>query len=132
MFRRSLPTFAAAVAAFALLAGSASAGAAGPDLAEARDSVAGAQQDLEDARAYLADLKAGDFAGIYSVADDGTMRCGEVGSNPACQPLTAEDKAQAIAEAEEMVTSATAQLQDADVALASLKDVQNAAMASAQ
>lgn len=132
MFRRSLPTFAAAVAAFALLAGSASAGAAGPDLSEAQDAVTGAQQDLEDARAYLADLKSGDFAGIYSVADDGSMRCGEVASNAACKPLTAEDKAQALAEAEEMVTSATAQLQDADIQLASLKAVHSAAMASAQ
>ena len=92
----------------------------------------GAQQDLEDARAYLADLKSGDFAGIYSVADDGSMRCGEVASNAACKPLTAEDKAQALAEAEEMVTSATAQLQDADIQLASLKAVHSAAMASAQ
>jgi hypothetical protein len=133
MFSRSLPTFAAAATAFALLAGSASAGGTqNAAVAEAEEAVTGARADLEDARTYLADLKSGDFAGIYSVADDGSMRCGEVESNPACAPLTAADKAAAIAEAEEMVTNATAELQDADVQLASLKEIQNASLASTE
>lgn len=132
MFRRSLPVLSAAVAAFALLAGSASASGTQPAFAEAQEAVSGAQADLEDAKAYLADLKSGDFAGIYGVGDDGSMRCGEVEANPACAPLTEADKAQAIAEAEDMVSSTTAELQDAEVQLASLKSAGNKAMASAE
>lgn len=133
MLSRCLPIFAAAAAAFALLAGSASAGGAqSAAFIEAEETVSGAQADLDDARAYLAELKNGDFAGIYSVADDGSMRCGEVEANPACSPLTDADKAQAIAEAEEMVSAAMAQLEDADVQLASMKSASHKAVASAE
>lgn len=132
MFRRSLPVLAAAAAAFALLTGSASAAGMQQSFDQAQEAVSGARADLEDAKAYLADLKSGDFAGIYGVADDGSMRCGEVEANPSCAPLTDADKAQAIAEAEEMVSSSTAELQDAEVQLASLKSASNRAMASAE
>lgn len=134
MFRRCFPTVAAAAAALALLAGPASAGSiqSGAALNEAEDAVSGAQADLEDARAYLADLRGGDFAGIYGVADDGSMRCGEVEANPGCAPLTEADKAQAIAEAEDMVSNSMAALQDAEVQFAALKSASHRAVASAE
>jgi multidrug efflux pump subunit AcrA (membrane-fusion protein) len=126
-----MPSIAAAAAAFALLAGSASAGSVQhAAYVEAEQAVSGARMELDDARTYLDELKSGNFAGIYSIADDGSMRCGEVESNPACAPLTDADKAQAIAEAEEMVTSATAAVEDADVQFASLKSASHKAIAS--
>lgn len=131
MFRLRLSAFATA-AAFALLAGTASAGGVQyADMATAEQTLAGAEADFADSRAYLTELKDGNFAGIFVIADDGSMRCGEVEANPACAPLTDQDKAEALAEAEQMVAGATAQLEDATVSLASLSGVHNASMASA-
>ena len=41
---------------------------AGGPLEDARAAVKGAEMDLSDARSYLADLKAGDFAGMSQYA----------------------------------------------------------------
>jgi hypothetical protein len=92
-------------------------------MGEARNSVKGAETDLADARSYLAELEKGNFAGIYGVADDGSLRCGETEANPACAPLTAEDKAQALAEAREMIVNAEAELRDAERRFAGGKDI---------
>ena len=64
------------------------------------------------------------------IAIDGdTLRCGEVASNPDCAPLTETDKQQAVAEAEEMVMNATAQLHEATTTVALLEGkVQNASL----
>lgn len=87
----------------------------GPQAAvgEARNSVKGAEADLTDARMYLVELEQGNFAGIYAVADDGSLRCGEEEANAACAPLTEADKASALAEARELVGNAEAELKDA-------------------
>lgn len=110
------PRLATVLTAAVLLTAPAFAGS----LQDARAAVTGAEADLSDARSYLADLKAGDFAGIYGVAEDGSLRCGEAEANPACAPLTEADKAQAIAEAEIMVQGALAELADAKVEFAAL------------
>lgn len=86
---------------------------AGGQLAERHDVVVGAEADLADAQSYLTQLEAGNFAGIFAVEHDGTMRCGELDANAACAPLTAADKAEAIAEARNMVASAVVELADA-------------------
>lgn len=78
-----------------------------------------AQTDLADARAYLSDLEAGDFAGIYGVADDGSLRCGETEANQNCAPLTELDKTQALSEAGNLVRNAKARLAEVGVGLAS-------------
>ena len=114
-----------AAAALALLGGVAS---AGETLKDARDDLSGAKIDLADATSYLNELKAGHFEGIYSMDGD-TLRCGEVASNPDCAPLTDADKQQALAEAEEMVMNATAQLHEAKTTVAMLEGkVQNASL----
>ena len=107
MFPR-LATLFAAAALFASPALAESGTQAG--MVEAREAVTGAEQDLSDANAYLADLQKGDFAGIYGVGENGALRCGETEANPACAPLTDADKAQALSEAKEMVQSAQAAL----------------------
>jgi len=73
-------------------------------------SVREAEADLSDAIAYRNDLKAGNLAGIYSVGPDGSLRCGEIEANPACRPLLEADKADALAEADQMIRDAEGQL----------------------
>jgi hypothetical protein len=123
------------VSAAAILCGMASAGdtqisalqsAERETVAAARNDVDGARDDRDDAKLYLAELERGNFAGIFAVADDGSLRCGEVEANPACAPLTAQDKAEALAEAREAISSATAQLHDAKVELVEIEGVQSA------
>ena len=80
--------------------------------------VAGAAVDLADAEQWLAELEAGNFANIFVIADDGAMRCGEPAANPACTPLTAADKASAIAEAREAVGLAMMAASDAEKSFA--------------
>lgn len=115
MFPRLAALFAAA---FVLAAPAFAAGPVEAGVSQAQDAVTGAEADLSDARAYLADLQKGDFAGIYGVGEDGSLRCGETEANPACAPLNEVDKVQALAEAKEMVASAEAELKDARVQLA--------------
>ena len=112
-------------AALALLGGVAS---AGETLKDARNDLSGAKMDLADAKSYLNELKSGHFECIYSMDGD-TLPCGEVASNPDCAPLTETDKQQAVAEAEEMVMNATAQLHEATTTVALLEGkVQNASL----
>lgn len=80
--------------------------------------VGGAAIDLADAHQWLAELEDGNFANIYVIANDGSMRCGEVEANSACKPLNAADKASAIAEAREAVGFATAAVEDAETSFA--------------
>ena len=80
---------------------------------ESRSAMVGAEADLADARMYLSELQDGNFAGIYAVAEDGSLRCGEAEANPACAPLTEADKAQALAEARELIANAEGELKDA-------------------
>jgi hypothetical protein len=123
------------VSAAAVLCSVASAGAteinvyksAEPEtVAAARNSLDGARDDRADAREYLAELESGNFAGIFAVADDGALRCGEVEANPGCAPLTEQDKLEALAEAREAMASAIAQLQDARVELVEVEGVKSA------
>ena len=100
--------------------------AAHESVAAARNDVDGARDDRDDAKSYLAELEGGNFAGIFAVADDGSLRCGEVEANPGCAPLTAQDKAEALAEAREAMGSATAQLQDAKLELVEVEGVKSA------
>lgn len=122
-----------AAAALALLGGVASAAgvetaAYRSEIAEAREALDGAELDVADAKSYLAELKAGHFEGIFSTDGD-TLRCGEPAVNPGCAPLTEKDKADAIAEAEEMVANATAALHEARAEVAMLEGkVQNASL----
>lgn len=123
------PLFAAA--ALALTVGSATAATA--DLAPEGDAdmasaLSGARADLADARAYLAELEAGHFEGIFAV-DGETLRCGEPSAQTGCAPLTQTDKAEAIAEAREMVVNATAQLSAAQSAFAAAGGVEAVAIA---
>lgn len=114
-----------------VLTGAAAAGEAvdldaGGQLAERHEVLDGAEADLADARAYLSQLEAGNFAGIFAIADDGAMRCGEVEANSACAPLTAQDKAEALAEAREMLAAAKVQLADAREEIGDHGRVENA------
>lgn len=123
------PLFAAA--ALALTVGSATAATA--DLAPEGDAdmasaLSGARADLADAQAYLAELEAGHFEGIFAV-DGETLRCGEPSAQTGCAPLTQTDKAEAIAEAREMVVNATAQLSAAQSAFAAAGGVEAVAIA---
>ncbi|MBL9011935.1 MAG: hypothetical protein JNL56_12220 [Alphaproteobacteria bacterium] len=120
-----------AAAALALTVGSATAATA--DLAPEGDAdmasaLSGARADLADARAYLAELEAGHFEGIFAV-DGETLRCGEPSAQTGCAPLTQTDKAEAIAEAREMVVNATAQLSAAQSAFAAAGGVEAVAIA---
>ena len=65
-----------------------------------------ARQELADAVSYLDELERGEFAEVFVVDDDGSMRCGEPQTNPLCKPLTEADRAAAIAEARELVSNA--------------------------
>lgn len=133
MPRSALTRSLLAAAAVALFGGVASAGGVETasyrtEIAEAHEAKAGAELDLADANSYLAQLKAGHFEGIFS-ADGDTLRCGEPVVNPGCAPLTDADKAEAIAEAEEMVMNATAALHAAESEIALLEGkVQNASL----
>ncbi len=91
--------------------------------------VAGAAVDLADAEQWLAELESGNFANIFVIAEDGSMRCGEIAANPGCQPLTLADRASAIAEAREAVGFALTAVEDAQKTFAAQEDVQNAAYA---
>jgi len=82
------------------------------------DDVAGAAVDLADAKQWLAELEGGNFANIFVIETDGSMRCGEVKANSACKPLNEADKAGAIAEAREAVAFATAAVEDAEKSFA--------------
>ena len=120
-----------AAAALALTVGSATAATA--DLAPEGDAdmasaLGGARADLADAQAYLAELEAGHFEGIFAV-DGETLRCGEPSAQTGCAPLTQTDKAEAIAEAREMVVNATAQLSAAQSAFAAAGGVEAVAIA---
>lgn len=95
-------------------------------LVQMRDDLDGARDDRDDARTYLAELEAGNFAGIFAVADDGSLRCGEVKANPGCAPLTEQDKIEALAEAREALVGATAQLGDAKIELVNVEGVKSA------
>ncbi len=77
-------------------------------------TVESARAGLDDAKAYLAELERGHFDDIF-IVDGSTLRCGAA-SNPACVPLTEADKAQALAEAREIVVNTTAELADAEAA----------------
>lgn len=130
---RFFPRSLAFGAAISLLAGVSFAGvsvmeaaarSAGPAAAQStmteNDSsdVAGAAVDLADAEQWLAELEGGNFANIFVIENDGSMRCGEVKANSACKPLTEADKAGAIAEAREAVEFATAAVEDAEKSFA--------------
>lgn len=107
-------------------------GASAAERAESSNTdVAGAAVDLADAEQWLAELEAGNFANIYVIADDGSMRCGEVEANAACTPLTDADKASAIAEAREAVGFATGAIEDSELSFAENgePELQNAAYA---
>lgn len=93
---------------------------------QARGNVDGAQTDLADAKAYLAELEGGDFSNIFVVDDDGSLRCGEPAANPGCAPLTEKDKRESIAEAREFLSNARAQLTDAKSELANVEGVKSA------
>lgn len=88
-------------------------------------ALSGARADLADAEAYLAELEAGHFEGIFAVDGD-ALRCGEPSAQAGCQPLTGEDKAEAIAEAREMVANATAAMNAAQSAFAAAGGVEAA------
>ncbi len=120
-----------AAAALALTVGSATAATAGPAPegdADMASALGGARADLADAQAYLAELEAGHFEGIFAV-DGETLRCGEPSAQTGCAPLTQTDKAEAIAEAREMVVNATAQLSAAQSAFAAAGGVEAVAIA---
>jgi len=95
---------------------------------DAAAALSGARADLADAQAYLAELEAGHFEGIFAV-DGETLRCGEPSAQTGCAPLTQTDKAEAIAEAREMVVNATAQLSAAQSAFAAAGGVEAVAIA---
>ncbi len=130
-------------AALALMAGTGSAAtdavqlgaltqARAVEQAESSDTdVAGAAVDLADAEEWLAELEAGNFANIFVIENDGSMRCGEVAANSACKPLTDADKASAIAEAREAVGLAMAAAEDSERSFAATEDatVEEAAFA---
>ena len=130
-----MPRFAAtrtllAAAALALLGSVASAGEQHGmiDTAPAaRDAVQGAELDVADAKAYLAELEAGHFEGIFSMDGD-TLRCGEPSANPDCQRLTEADKQAAIAEAKEFLSYAVAGLNEAEAEYAALSGIQSASL----
>lgn len=98
-------------------------------VAEDMSDVAGAAVDLADAEQWLAELEGGNFANIFVIGNDGAMRCGEIAANSACKPLTAADKAGAIAEAREAVGFAMAAVEDAEKSFAENDGVQNASFA---
>lgn len=93
-------------------------GEAAEPAALSEDDVAAAAVDLADAEQWLAELEAGNFANIFVIAEDGAMRCGEPSANPACTPLTAADRAGAIAEAREAVGFASAAAEAAEQSFA--------------
>ena len=121
-----------AAAALALTVGSATAAKADLPAPEADIDTAsvlsGARADLADAEAYLAELEAGHFEGIFAV-DGETLRCGEPSAQDGCAPLTETDKAEAIAEAREMIANAAAQLNAAQSAFAAAGGVEALAIA---
>jgi hypothetical protein len=119
-----------AAAALALLGGVASAGeqhAMANAAPAAQEAVQGAQLDVADAKAYLAQLEAGHFEGIFSMDGD-TLRCGEPAANPDCQPLTDADKQAALAEAREFLEYAIAGLHEAEADYAAAGGIQSAAL----
>lgn len=119
-------------AVFACLAGTALAAAPAvpADLRHesGMDDVAGAAVDLADAKAWLAELEGGNFAGIFAIGENGAMRCGEVAANPACAPLTDRDKAEAIAEARAAVGAALAAVEAAETDFAAGGNIQNVSL----